>query len=167
MVRPEKIQIARHLTIEELEKLIRFLEKSTRILKRLYFVKFRYKGDTVQKAAEKVGTSKRNAYIWQERWNEKGYEGLALKFGGGRPSKLTENQKKQLRKYLEECDNWTTDQVRKLIFEKFNVTYTLKQIRIILRKMKMNYAKPYQFDYRRPNDAVDILKKNSRKSMTK
>jgi transposase len=33
---------------------------------------------------------------------------------------------------------------------------------IILKKFKMNHAKPYPHDYRRPKDAEDLLKKLTR-----
>ena len=53
----------------------------------------------------------------------------------------------------------TTEEVREFIFLKFEVEYTLKQIRIILKKFGMNHAKPYPHDYRKPKNAEDILKK--------
>ncbi|MCM1987045.1 hypothetical protein KDK67_08610 [Methanococcoides seepicolus] len=41
MVRPEGIFIERHMTVEELDKQIK-LEKNATLLKRLYFIKYRY-----------------------------------------------------------------------------------------------------------------------------
>jgi putative transposase len=55
--------------------------------------------------------------------------------------------------------SFTTEEVRELIQTKFDVEYTSKQVRIILRKMGLNYAKPFQHDYRRPADAEEQLKK--------
>jgi len=48
----------------------------------------------VDVAASKSGVSKRVGYIWQERWNEEGYDGLIPKYGGGRPSQLSDEDKK-------------------------------------------------------------------------
>ncbi|MEM4066848.1 MAG: hypothetical protein QXV17_08310 [Candidatus Micrarchaeaceae archaeon] len=42
----------------------RLLKKDTRILKRLYFIRYRYEGDPVGTAAEKVGVYKMVAYQW-------------------------------------------------------------------------------------------------------
>jgi len=158
MTKPEQIPIQRHLSIEDLDQRIKSLEKNTRVLKRLYFIKFRYQGDSVEKASERVGVTRMVGYHWQRRWNEKGYEGLIPRFAGGRPSKLTPEQQDHLLELLRERESWTTEEVRNLIQEEFGIEYTLKQIRIILRKAGMRYAKPFLRDHRRPPDAEEILK---------
>lgn len=156
MARPENITIERHITAEELQKRIKSLEKDVKILQRLYFIKYRYEGVTVEEAAERVEISKPVAYIWQDRWNKEGYEGLKPKFAGGKPSKLSDDQKEQLKKILNKRDDWTTDEIKKLISDEFMVEYSLKQIRIFLRKFGMKLAKPFPHDYRRPDDAEEI-----------
>jgi len=45
------------------------------------------------------------------------------------------------------------------MFNEFKVEYTSKQIRIILKNMRMRCAKPFPHDYRRPKNAEEILKK--------
>ncbi len=162
MARLENITIERHITAEELNKRIKSLEKDVKVLQRLYFIKYRYEGVAVEDAAKRVEISKPVAYIWQDRWNKEGYEGLKPKFAGGKPSKLSDAQKEQLKEILNKRDDWTTEETKKLISEKFLVEYSLKQIRIILRKFGMKLAKPYPHDYRRPGDAEGILKKPSR-----
>jgi len=147
------------MNIEELYKRIKTLENDTKVLRRLYFIKYRYEGKTVSESARLVGITKRVGYIWQERWNEKGYEGLIPQYAGGRPSKLTDAQKERLIYLLKQTDTWTTEEVRELIFKEFNVEYTSKQIRIILKNTGMRYAKPFTHDYRRPKNAEEILKK--------
>ncbi len=161
MARPENIAIERHITAEELLKRIKSLEKDVKVLQRLYFIKYRYEGVTVEDAAERVEISKPVAYIWQDRWNKEGYEGLKPKFAGGKPSKLSEDQKAQLKEILNNRDDWTTEEIKKLISKEYKVEYSLKQIRIILRKFDMNLSKPFQHDYRRPENAEEILKKTS------
>jgi putative transposase len=61
---------------EELNKRIKTLEHNTRVLKRLYFIKHRYNGISVEEACDLVGVKKTVGYIWQDRWNEEGYKGL-------------------------------------------------------------------------------------------
>jgi putative transposase len=161
MSRPEKIPINRSMRIEELNRRIKTVEKDVKILKRLYFIKFRYDGDSVEKASEKVGITKRIGYIWQDRWNDTGYNGIIPRYAGGRPSKLSQQQKNELELLLKQKECWTTKDVKNLILEKFDVKYTLKQIYIILRDMGMNFGKPYPRDYRRPSNAEEILKKTS------
>gem|GEM_PF-5604243 len=61
--------------------------------------------NSVEMALSKVDVTKRVGYIWQERWNEDGYDGLIPRFSGGRPSKLRENQKNELIDLLKKKDN--------------------------------------------------------------
>jgi len=159
MAKPEQIPIEHHLSSEELLKRIKSLEKDTRVLQRLYFVKHRYEGTSVAESAKLVGTSKPVAYQWQERWNKDGYDGLIPRFAGGCPSKLSDEQKEELEEILHQRDDWSTKEVKELISNEFNVTYTGKQILEILKKFGMHHAKPYSHDYRRPEDAEDRLKK--------
>jgi putative transposase len=161
MSRREEIPIQRLMNIEDLNRKIKSVEKDVKILKRLYFIKFRYSGDSVEKASEKVGVTKRIGYIWQNRWNEMGYEGIIPRYAGGRPSKISEQQKSELEKILRRKESWTTKKIKDVISREFNVDYNLKQIYIILRDMGMNFGKPYPRDYRRPTNAEEMLKKTS------
>jgi len=61
----EHIPFDRNITLDEINVLIRH-ENNSRVLKRLYFVKFRFLGDSVEKAAIKVGVTKKTGYYWQE-----------------------------------------------------------------------------------------------------
>ncbi len=73
--------------------------------------------------------------------------------------KLSSEEFTQLQELLSQRSTWTTDEVRTLIHEEYCVEYTLKQIRIILKKLKMKYGKLFTHDYRRPDDAESLLKK--------
>lgn len=137
MVKTEMYPIKRLMSVEELDKRIKSLKKDVKVLKRLYFVKNRYSGDSVEVASRKVGITKMVGYEWQNRWNKEGYAGLIPRYAGGRPSKLTDKQKEELRAFLEERDDWTTNEVKKLIKERYGVAYTLKHIGAILRKFGM------------------------------
>ena len=112
-------------------------------------------------ASQLVGVAKPVGYEWQERWNESGYEGLIPRYAGGRPSKLSDQQKEKLQLLLKAKNVWTTDEVRSLISSEFCVEYTLKQVRIIVKNFGMKYAKPFTLDYRRPPNAEQILKKHA------
>ncbi|CAD7769397.1 Homeodomain-like domain protein [Candidatus Methanoperedenaceae archaeon GB50] len=61
-----------------------------------------------------VGVTKATGYAWFKRWNSNGYEGLKPNYGGSRPSKLTEEQKEELREMLKEKE-WTTKEVQEVI----------------------------------------------------
>jgi putative transposase len=75
--------------------------------------------------------------------------------------KLSSEEFDQLKDLLSQKMTWTTEEVRTLIHQEFGVEYTLKQIRIILKKLNMAYGKPFTLDYRRPDDAESLLKKPS------
>ncbi|MBM4241243.1 MAG: hypothetical protein FJ150_06230 [Euryarchaeota archaeon] len=49
------------------------------------------------------------------------------KYGGGRPSKLTSEQKEDLKRILTERDDWTNSEIKDLIQNKFGVEYSLKR----------------------------------------
>jgi len=159
--KPEQIPLQKHMSQEELQKRIKTLENDVKVLKRLYFIKYRYNGLTVGQAGKLVGISKPVGYIWQSRWNEKGYDGLIPRYAGGRPSKLDQDQKDRLNQLLGQKSVWATEEVRLLVEKEFGVEYTPKQIRIIVKTLGMRYAKPYTYDYRRPDDAEDLLKNST------
>jgi putative transposase len=161
MPRPEQIPLRKHMAPDELQRRIKTLETNAKVLKRLYFIKYRYEGASVEEASNLVGVAKPIGYIWQERWNENGYNGLIPRYAGGRPSKLNSQQKEKLLMMLKQKDIWTTDEVKSLIIKEFGVEYTIKQIRIIVKKAGMKYAKPFTYDYRRPDNAEEILKKHA------
>ena len=57
MPKPEQIYIQRHMSNEELERKIK-TERDVRILKRLYFIKYRYEGEGVKVASQRVGITR-------------------------------------------------------------------------------------------------------------
>ena len=159
MAKWDRIGIKRKMPVEELDKRIKNLELDVKVLNRLHFIRNRYLGDSVELAASKSEVTKRVGYIWQDRWNEEGYEGLKPKYGGGRPAQITDEQKKELYEILTERDDWTTKEIRKLIKDKFGIEFSEKHVRTILRSLGLKFARPYPKDYRRPTDAEEQLKK--------
>lgn len=153
---PKRLEIVKHVSMDELKTLIR-KEKDKRIFERLLFVRQLYLGDMVSEACERMCISEDTGYEWLNQWNDKGYDGLIPDFGGGRPSKLTEEQKEQVREKLKEKDNWLTQEARAMIRQEFNAAYSDRQVIRILKGFGMHYAKPYPRDYRQPEDAEIIL----------
>ena len=159
MTRTPSMKVEKWITVEELKERIRKKEKDVKVLNRLHFINYLYNGVSVPEASEKLGITKVTGYNWLERWNEDGYEGIIPRFAGGRPSKLTDQEKNQLKELLKKRDDWTTKEIRNLICKRFGVEYSLKQVRIILRNLGLKFARPYPKDYRRPPDAEEQLKK--------
>ena len=148
--------IERHLTEEELDAKLRD-ETDSEMVRRLSFVKNLYYGDTLGEAAERVGKSQPTGARWAERWNSEGLDGLAPDHGGGRPPKLDADDRHRLRDLLETNQPWTTQAVRNLIEEEFDVTYHPNYIYVLLREFDMHYAKPRPKRPERPENAAEIL----------
>jgi hypothetical protein len=62
IARKEEILINENVPIEELEKRIKYIEKDIRVLKRLYFILYRYRGYSV-KCYNKDSRSNKNGRI--------------------------------------------------------------------------------------------------------
>ena len=144
-----------------IDERIRRLETDTKVLNRLYFIRFLYRGYSFKGAAAEVQISEPTAYQWLRRWNESGLNGIIPRFDGGAPSKLTEDQKNELYEHLDSGALFTIKSVKQYINEKFGIVYSKMQISRILSQHKMHHAKPYVQDIRRPQDAEEILKKNN------
>ncbi len=164
MPRRKRYTVKKHITKEHLQKMIKQKEKEALVLKRLYFIRLLYDGLSVEDASDKIGIVKATGYDWLKRWNKGKFKKLCPRFGGGRPPKLTINQKIKLKDLLLKQETWTTKNVKNLIEDHFNVSYSEKQVMRILREMGMHYGKPFPKDYRRPLDAENILKKTSKDS---
>ncbi|MCW6158002.1 MAG: helix-turn-helix domain-containing protein [Thermoplasmatales archaeon] len=158
MTRRRTREVARIVTENELSGMISRERSRARIVPMLIFIRMLYKGKSVPEATSELGISKRSGYLWLNRWNKKGIDGLVPMHGGGFRQKLTSEQMEQLKGDVSK-GSWTTDDVRKHIKLRFNVDYSMRQVSRILKKFKMHYAKPYPHDYRRPKDAEDQLKK--------
>ncbi|PWR71752.1 transposase [Methanospirillum stamsii] len=154
MINVQQISIIPHITQSDLLKKIKDYELEAKIHKRLTFINLRYSNMSVKEACKLVGISPGTGYTWQDRWNSEGY-------AGGKPAKLSDVEKDQLYEILHTHNFWTTSEVRELIFLKFSVNYSMDQIRRILKKYKMLFGKLYPQDYRRPENAEEILKKDS------
>jgi len=153
----KRLFVEKHITNRKLKALIKE-EKNERILQRLIFINTLYMNDDAEYASRLVGVSKVTGYKWLKVWNKQGYKGLKPNFGGGRPSKLTKEQKKELKRILKTKKNWLTREVMGLIKREFNVSYSYRQVIRILKGFRMHYSKPYPNDYRRPENAEEILK---------
>lgn len=164
MARPEAIHIVKHIPLERLDDILKDPERNaaraSRMRQRLTFIRMRYKGYTVPEASGAVGMTAQAGYNIQERWNEGGPAALEPRFGGGRTSKLTKDQKDELREVLRISPMETKD-VRLYIIDRYGVDYSTKQVHVILSKMGLHHAKPYPKDHRSPDDAIDVLKKTS------
>ena len=158
MGRPQKYHIKQKISLDKLDWHIK-IEQNAKVQQKLYFVRFRYLGDSIEEATSRLGITKRIGYDWQNRWNEKGYEGLLPKSGAGRPSKLSDEDLFELKTILESKGFWTADEVKDLVKDKFDIDYCSNSIRNLLRKICKKYNVRYCLDNRSPGNSEEILKK--------
>jgi putative transposase len=152
-------EVKGHLTSEKLKNLIKEEQKRGKVLQRAYFINDLYEGKTVPVAAKHAGVIKAVAYIWFSRWNESGFDCLIPGFAGGKPSMLTEEQKKELKALLEAKVLRYLKDIVDLKRTKFNVEYSEREVKRIPKGFRMKHAKPYHVDCRKPKDAEEKLKK--------
>lgn len=138
MSRKITYNVKKNVSIKELDYTIHMLEGQIRLLRRLYFIRFLYKGMGVEDASELIGITKNTGYHWLKKWNEKGQEQLMPNFKGGRHPKLNQSTKEELKIVLKELDIKNSRDVQKLIQEKYNVNYSIWQVRRILNSFEKN-----------------------------
>jgi putative transposase len=153
----KRVEVVLHLTHAQLLERIR-REKNSRVLKRLFFIQFVMEGMSIAKASEKVGVTRMVGYLWLRRWNEGGVGGLVPKSGGGRPPKLSGEQREQLAGFIRgRC--LPLEEIKRYVEEVLGVCISDSRIRFVLKGMGVRHAKPWARDYRRPGDANVLLKK--------
>ncbi len=136
MGRNREYQVAKKISLSDLEKTIKGKEKELRVLKRLYFIRFLYQGYVIEEASEKLGITMPTAYEWLKRWNKSGYDGLIPNFNGGPKPKLSEEETEILKNLLKHKDDWKLKEVRKLIKEQFGVEHSEMHVWRIMVKLK-------------------------------
>jgi transposase len=151
------------LSMDGIDKLLSECKYSKRMCERLYFIRFIKKGKNIKEASEIIGIARQTGSIWLQNYNKEGYKGLMPKFSGGRSSYLSDEQKDELRQILvDKNNNYTINEVKKLIFEKYGIKYVYKQVWTIVRKQfGLNYTKPFPYYDGRPKNGKEQLKKNT------
>jgi len=113
-------EIVCHLSEDDLNRLLTETDDE-KVSKRLIFVKRLYKGATLEDAADDVGMSQSTGSRWAKLWSKGGLGLLTPSFGGGRPPKLTEQQRARLLDLLEDDEPWKKQEIQHLINTEFDV----------------------------------------------
>lgn len=152
-------QVKRHLPEAELGEAIDAAQSNEepRLVRRLCLIKNLYAGDSITEAADRVGVTQPTASRWTDNWNERGVDGLRPDFGGGRPSKLTDEQRAWLVDVLEQHRPLTPDHVRRLIEEAFDVSYSRRHVARLLGTLDTDYTIPRSGVPDQPDDAEEML----------
>lgn len=162
MINSNNVEIEDYLGIYEINEFLKDYKVQLRLYTRLIFIKLLRQHWTIKDATELLNVSERTGRNWLKRYNKEGLDGLIPSFGGGRPSFMTDEQLNELYMILkDEKANYTITDVKKLIFDKFGINYTYKQVWFISRrKLGMNYGKPSPKSPERSLERKSELKKN-------
>lgn len=156
---PRKLNLAKHLTKEELEDRYR-REKDSRLRERLQAILLLYEGKRTTDVAHIVRRQRSTIENWISAWNERGPDGLVPGFTGGPKPRM---EKGEWDKVVEEIENkgMTLRDVTVYIKDTRGVHYGYKTVWKALRKeRKVRYGKAYKMSAKRPADAEGILKKS-------
>ena len=95
-----KFEIKDHLSVQELNFIIKDSKIQSKVCKRVIFIKMLLQGSTIKEVSKVVGVERQTGDEWLKRYNSEGYDGLIPKFASGKPGKLSENQKNELKNIL-------------------------------------------------------------------
>jgi putative transposase len=150
--------IKEHVPLEELNRVIREVEKDVKTLNRLHLIRQIYKTNNVAKACDILDVPVRTGYNWVDKWNKGGIEGLKHKLGAGRKPFLTEEEFQELDKWMEQEEFLETKDVYLYIKDNFGVDYSIRQVERIVNKLNYTWVKPYPIADKQPPDAEELLK---------
>jgi transposase len=109
------------------------------------------KGMHPEDVADLYDVGRSTVYNWRKIYLEDGPAALTVKYSPGRPPRLTDKQREQLRKWVVGRDPrqlqfdfalWTRQMVRDLIKREFGVDYTLQAIGNILHDLGLSPQRP-------------------------
>jgi len=154
----KKININKYISYEELIK--KYLsEKNPRVKERLLVISYLYEGKCLDDIVKLSKRCERTIWLWIKRWNDYGYGGLTPNFKGGPKPKITNEQWDDVVNEIS-GKGMTIKDVVTYLKKKYNVVFSYAWIQRVLRKKKkVKYGKPYIENEKQPADAEDILKK--------
>lgn len=130
---------------------------------RFVLIKCVLDGMKVSEACDFLQISEPTGHRWLDNYNEKGPEGLYLNYYNcGRHSRLSDDQKDELNRILENEEYLTVERAHEIIKSRYDIDYSIQSVKNILDKLEYNKGKPYQKFSKRPKNADILLKKLKR-----
>lgn len=136
---------------KQLEKMAANAHKTgdLRTVKRITAILKVAEGYLQKDIAEILDVSTESIRIWIKKYLSEGVEGLRAKKSTGRKPKLTKTQKKELGKIIDDgplkagfsAACWRSPMIQQVIYEKFNVFYSVYYISELLKNMDFSFQK--------------------------
>ena len=130
-------------------------EKDVNVFKKLLYFKFKEMGFSKIKSCELAGFPESSRYYLEDIWAEGGYYSLIPHYGGGRKSKLSDKQLKDLKIKLSQKDSWLVEDVKHLIKNEFNVEYEYQSVRSLLIRLNVPIANYFEIARENKNSKKD------------
>ncbi len=159
------------MNLTEIEELMK-KQKNKRNYERLLAIRMLILGSKPDDIAEEINRSRATIYNWIALFSKNEWESLKYKPSSGKKPKLNLDDLAELRDVLEtktpkDIDFLNTDQEYwdieislEFINGYFGTDYTYYGVwRVLREKLKFQYTKPYPKNYKRPDNADEILKK--------
>lgn len=129
------------VTVEELRSKLVETDDDGKAVKRLMSAIAYKQGQSPAEIEETFGISRKNVYVWLDRFEERGLDGaLYDEPKPGRPPKLTDEQFEELAAILDNSprdagydeETWTAELVQQWLTTHFGVEYTRRHVRRLM-----------------------------------
>ena len=132
----------------------------------------RKEGKTLEEICFSLQKAKTTIHDWLKRLEDDGLTKIYDLKKLGKPAKLNIEQKNQLKKILNEkpikqnipFTIWTTQLVQYVIHKLFNVSYKIRNIEYLVKKLGFSFQKPRQRHKKASTKLQEKFKKNLKKS---
>jgi len=143
-------------------------EKDSKAKLRLLSAILRKEGKSIPRISESIQRPAATISDWLKRIEKEGLGKIYSIKQTGKPSRLSENQLKELKTILDDSPSkqdvpfkiWTTSLVQYLIKKLYGVLYQLRNIRNIVKKLGFCLKVPRQENIKKNKKAVEEFKKN-------
>ncbi|MCD6154223.1 MAG: transposase [Candidatus Verstraetearchaeota archaeon] len=127
-----------------------------------------FEDNTAEQIAKIFKVSVRTVFRWINKFSQYGIEGLKDRPKGHYQSKLTEDQKDQIKSWIKSGKNsknepvhWTLEKLKAEVAEVFNVEMTTTALWKNLDKLGLTLKKPRPVHHKADKEAQAAFKKNS------
>lgn len=152
----ENLKSRTNLTLDEINILLNS-EKDVKVFKKLLYFKFNKMGYSKIESCNLAGFPESSRYYLDDLWAEGGYNALIPHYGGGRSSKLSDEQLNDLKIKLSKKDSWLVDDVKKLIKREYNVEYEYQSVRSILIRLNVPISNYFEIERENKKSRKNII----------
>lgn len=156
-----------NISLRELRSLYKH-EKKAKAKLRLLAAILRKEGKTLDEICFSLQKAKTTVHDWLKRLEDSGLTKIYDIKKLGKPAKLNSKQRDQLKKILSDKPIkqgipfaiWTTQLVQYTIHKLFNVSYKIRNIEYLVKKLGFSFQKPRQRHKKASTKAQERFKKN-------